>query len=124
MTNKSYEGHRYVALDQINATNVAALKVVCTFRSEINAPAQATPLLYEGRLYLSIGQTTVAIDGRNCQPIWKHEWILKGKAISTPNRGVAIKDGRVYRGTSDGYLIALDMESGEGCLGTSNNQRR
>jgi alcohol dehydrogenase (cytochrome c) len=113
MTNKSYDGHRYVALDQVNATNVATIKVVCTFRSEVNAPAQATPLLYQGRLYLSIGQATFAIDGRNCQPIWKHEWILKGKAISTPNRGVAIKDGRVYRGTSDGYLIALDMETGK-----------
>lgn len=113
MTNKSYDGHRYVALDQINTNNAASLKEVCTFRSGVDAPAQSTPLLYQGRLYLSIGQTTVALDARNCNQIWRHEWTLRGKAISTPNRGVAIKDGRVYRGTSDGYLIALDMDTGK-----------
>ena len=52
MTNKSYDGHRYVALDQINKDNVGTLNEVCTFDSDIGAPAQATPLLYQGRLYL------------------------------------------------------------------------
>ena len=113
MTNKSYDGHRYVSLNQINPSNVANLTEVCAFRSGINAPAQATPLLYQDRLYLSIGQTTVALDARNCSQIWKHEWVPRGKVLSPPNRGVAIKDGRVYRGTSDGYLIALDMDSGK-----------
>jgi alcohol dehydrogenase (cytochrome c) len=113
MTNKSYDGHRYVSLDQIKPDNAANLREVCTYRSGVNAPAQATPLLYQGRLYLSIGQTTVAVDARNCNQLWRHEWTLKGKAISNPNRGVAIKDGRVYRGTSDGYLIALDMDTGK-----------
>lgn len=113
MTNKSYDGHRHVALDQIKPDNVANLTEVCTFRSGVDAPAQSTPLLYQGRLYLSIGQTTVALDARDCRQIWRHEWVLKGKALSTPNRGVAIKDGRVFRGTSDGYLIALDMDSGK-----------
>jgi alcohol dehydrogenase (cytochrome c) len=38
---------------------------------------------------------------------------LKGKALSRPNRGVAIKEGRVVRGTPDGFLIALDMAEGK-----------
>jgi alcohol dehydrogenase (cytochrome c) len=28
------------------------------------------------------------------------------------NRGVALKDGRVVRGTPDGYLLALNAETG------------
>lgn len=51
-TNKSYDGHRYVQLDQINVGNAPTLREICTYRSGINAPAQATPLLYQGRLYL------------------------------------------------------------------------
>ena len=48
MTNKSYDGHRYVNLGQINPGNVAQLKEVCTFDSGVAAPAQSTPVLYEG----------------------------------------------------------------------------
>ena len=113
MTNKSYDGHRYVTLDQITPGNVAGLKGVCTFDSGVAAPAQSTPVLYEGRIFFSIGQTTAAIDATNCREIWRHDWQLKGKALSNPNRGVAIKDGRVVRGTSDGFLIALDMADGK-----------
>ena len=113
MTNKGYDGHRYVDLDQINPSNAAGLKEVCTFDSGIEAPAQSSPVLYEGRLYFTIGQTTVAINPTNCQQVWRHDWALKGKALSNPNRGAAIKDGRLVRGTSDGFLIALGMADGK-----------
>ena len=113
MTNKSYDGHRYVNLGQINPGNVAQLKEVCTFDSGVAAPAQSTPVLYEGRIYFSVGTTTVALDASNCKEIWRHAWELKGKALSNPNRGVAIKDGRLLRGTPDGFLIALDMADGK-----------
>ena len=113
MTNKSYEGHRYVGLPEINANNVAGLKEVCTFDGGVDGPAQSSPVLYEGRLYFTIAQTTLAIDPTNCKEVWRHQWVLKGKALSNPNRGVAIKEGRVVRGTSDGFLIALDMADGK-----------
>ena len=112
MTNKSYDGHRYVALDRITAANVATLKQVCQIDSGVAAPAQSSPVLYGGNIYLSAGQTTIAIDATSCREVWRHEWQLKGKALSNPNRGVAIKDGLVVRGTSDGYLIALNMTDG------------
>jgi len=113
MTNKSYDGSRYVALDQINASNVSGLKEACTLDSAVEAPAQSSPVLYDGHIFLSVGQTTLAIDATSCKVIWRHEWTLKGKALSKPNRGVAIKDGRVVRGTSDGYLIAIGMADGK-----------
>jgi len=113
MTNKSYDGHRYVDLDQINVQNASELRETCTYDSGVEASAQSSPVLYEQRLFLSIGQTTVAIDPRNCSEIWRHEWTLKGKAPSNTNRGVAIKDRHLIRGTSDGFLIALDMTDGK-----------
>jgi alcohol dehydrogenase (cytochrome c) len=110
ITNKSYDGHRFVALDQINAANVGGLKDVCVYDSGLAAQAQSTPVLYQGRIYFTAAQTTVAIDARSCKEIWRHDWRLKGKALSTVNRGAAIKDGKLVRGTADGFLIALSME--------------
>ncbi len=113
MANKSYDGQRYVALDQINAKNAAGLKEVCSFDSGIGGLAQSSPVLYDHRLYMSIGPTTIAIDATRCTEIWRYEWQPKGKVLSASNRGVAIKDGRLIRGTPDGYLIALDMADGK-----------
>ncbi len=113
MTNKSYDGQRYVALDQINKQNVANLKEVCSYDTGVQAPAQSSPLLYGGRIYFTAGQTTVAIDAKTCQEIWRHEWKLTSKIYSPVNRGLAMKDGRLVRGTSDGFLIALSMDDGK-----------
>lgn len=112
MTNKSYDGHRYVGLNQINVQNVAELKEVCTFDGGVTAPAQS-PLLYLGRLYMTAGTTTMAVDPTSCKELWRHEWEPKAKPLSNPNRGAAIKDGRLVRGTADGFLIALDIEDGK-----------
>jgi PQQ-dependent dehydrogenase (methanol/ethanol family) len=113
MTNKSYDGQRHVLLDQINPKNVAGLKELCTFDTGVQAPAQSSPLLYEGRIYFTAAQTTVAIDALTCKEVWRHEWQLKGKMLSPVNRGLAMKEGRLVRGTSDGFLIALSMAEGK-----------
>lgn len=112
MTNKSYDGQRYVSLDQINRRNVAQLKEVCTFDSKVEVQAQTSPVLYDGRMYFTAGATTVAIDATNCKEVWRHEWFLREKPLSLVNRGPAIKDGVLVRGTPDGYLIALSMDDG------------
>jgi alcohol dehydrogenase (cytochrome c) len=113
MTNKSYDGQRYVELDQINAENVSRLRVLCTFDSGVKAPAQSSPVMYAGRMYFTAGQTTVAIDANSCRELWRYEWRSKGKFLSVVNRGLGMKDGRLVRGTADGYLIALAMADGK-----------
>ncbi|HMA50839.1 MAG TPA: PQQ-binding-like beta-propeller repeat protein [Magnetospirillaceae bacterium] len=65
MTNKSYDGARYVTLDQITRKNVATLKPVCTYDSGLQVQAQSTPLLYKDRFYLTAGQFTVAVDAKS-----------------------------------------------------------
>jgi len=113
MTNKSYDGQRHVLLDQINPKNVAGLKEACAYDSGLAVQAQSTPLLYEGRIYFTAAQTTIAIDARTCKELWRYDWQLKGKALSTVNRGLAMKDGMLVRGTADGFLIALSMADGK-----------
>jgi alcohol dehydrogenase (cytochrome c) len=63
-------------------------------------------------MYIATGWVTAAIDAATCRPRWRHEWRHTLGDIPT-YRGAAIKDGRLIRGTADGYLIALDADDGE-----------
>ncbi len=88
------------------------LRPVCLYRSEQAASVQTSPLVYGGVMYLTFGRATVAIDAKTCRERWTYIWQPKGQEISPANRGAAIKDGTLVRGTADGYLIALDMADG------------
>jgi alcohol dehydrogenase (cytochrome c) len=107
-----YAGTRFVDLNQITPTNAKNLRPVCLYRSEQPASVQTSPLVYQGVMYLTFGHATVAIDAKTCRERWTYIWQPKGQEISPANRGAAIKDGKLVRGTADGYLIALDMADG------------
>jgi alcohol dehydrogenase (cytochrome c) len=109
---KDFAGQRFVASKQITTANVASLSPVCIYRSDNIGATQTNPLVYKGMLYLTINEVTVAIDAATCLPRWSHNWILKDGALSKVSRGAALKDGRLIRGTPDGYLIALNMNDG------------
>jgi alcohol dehydrogenase (cytochrome c) len=109
---KDYSGQRFVNLAQVNTSNAHQLRAVCIIRAETAAPTQTNPLVYKGIMYATVDATVVAFDAVTCRKRWTYKWSTKGHSISPTNRGVAIKDGILVRGTSDGYLIALDMEKG------------
>ena len=109
---KDYAGQRYVALDQINAGNAASLRPTCLYRSNTTGSFQSSPLVYKGTMYFTIDNVTVAIDASTCRERWTQTWEMKNTPLSKTNRGVAIKDGRLVRGTPDGFLIALNMANG------------
>ncbi len=110
---QGYSGTRYSALDQIHRGNVRRLAPACVFQMGAPGPFQTGPIVYDGVMYVTSIWATVALDAATCRPLWRHEWRPDGRAFGLNNRGVAIKDGRVVRTTSDGYLIALDMSDGE-----------
>jgi alcohol dehydrogenase (cytochrome c) len=64
-------------------------------------------------MYITTSTSTIALDATNCRQKWRHDWKPKSLEIHPPNRGVAIKDGRVVRATTDGFLFALDIETGK-----------
>jgi alcohol dehydrogenase (cytochrome c) len=109
---KDFAGQRFVDLNQINAGNAARLRAVCIYRSNSANPTQTNPLVYKGVMYLTVDQSIVAIDAATCRERWTYNWQVKDQVLSPTNRGAALKDGRVVRGTADGYLIAVDMEKG------------
>ncbi|HEY8009773.1 MAG TPA: PQQ-binding-like beta-propeller repeat protein [Rudaea sp.] len=109
---KDYTGGRYVALNQINAGNAHTLRAACIYRSSTTGSLQTSPLVYKGILYFTIDNVTVAIDATTCREKWTNTWDLKTTPLSKSNRGAAIANGRLVRGTPDGYLIALNMANG------------
>ena len=110
--NKSYKGIRYSALNEINISNVDELVQVCAYQMNSRAPLQTGPIVYQGVMYVTDATHTAAINAATCQKIWTHDWVPKDRMVWGNNRGVAIKDGYVVRGTPDGYLFALDSTNG------------
>lgn len=113
VSNHDYSGQRYVDLKQINQRNVTSLRAACMFQASDTKAFHTNPIVYRGVMYFTTSTSTIAIDATNCKQKWRHNWRPKSIEVWPPNRGVAIKDGRVVRATTDGYMFALDMNTGQ-----------
>lgn len=120
-------GSRYSALKQINEQNVAKLKPAWTLRTgELakytgtsaaeKAAFECTPILIGRTLYVSTpSDRVIAVDAATGQQRWVYDpqVDLHGDYSEITNRGVAYwKGGRVFIGTIDGRLIAVDTTTG------------
>ena len=110
---RDYQGTRHSPLAQINTRNVATLSPRCVYQAGVPGPFQTGPIVYDGVMYINGVYATIAIDAATCATRWRHDWKPLDREPWSRNRGVAIKDGYVVRGTPDGYLIALDAADGK-----------
>jgi quinohemoprotein ethanol dehydrogenase len=109
----------YSALEQINKANVDRLGLAWYLDLPGEQMLEATPLEVNGVLYFTGTQAKVyAVDTATGKllwtydpEIWKHGPQKMHYALPC-NRGVAYEDGRVFVGTVDGRLIALDAKTG------------
>lgn len=97
---------------QIDAGNASRLVPVCMFQMGEFGNFQTGPIVHRGVMYVTSPTVTVALDAATCLVKWRHSWEPKDDTLWNRNRGVAIKDGRVLRGTGDGYLLSLNAETG------------
>ena len=109
---QNYRGTRSSPATQITPANASRLQVACAFQMGESSNFQTGPLVYDGVMYVTTTRVTAAIDATTCKLKWRHVWAPRGREVWLTNRGVALKDGRVYRGTSDGYLVTLDAATG------------
>jgi len=108
-----YSGARYVALDQINQQNAGRLSPVCVFQVGDEGNFQTGPIVYQGTMYITTAKSTVALNATDCRPKWRYAWEPRAADVWPTNRGAAIKDGYLVRGTADGYLLALNADTGK-----------
>jgi alcohol dehydrogenase (cytochrome c) len=109
---RDYAGTKYSPLARISVANVATLRPVCSYPVGDRESFQTMPLVHRGTMYVTTARLTLALDAATCRLRWRHEWNATGADRNPRNRGVALKDGRVVRGTTDGHLIALDAGTG------------
>ncbi|OCC24415.1 hypothetical protein MB02_07495 [Croceicoccus estronivorus] len=113
MYNRDYAGQRYSPLKQINRTNAGRLVPRCVLQLGEVGSFQASPVAYEGRLYLTTAHGTYAVDGATCRKLWEHQHEPMGGEGLANSRGVALYQGKIFRGAPDGWLFALDAETGK-----------
>jgi glucose dehydrogenase len=111
-----YTNQRMSPLTQVNRANVKDLTLAWQYKSGIAASFQTTPIVLQGIMYVSLPYNhVVALDAKSGKEIWRyqHERRANWKMCCGPaNRGVAVSGGKVFIGTVDARLIALDSRNG------------
>ena len=118
-----YNGQRHSPLKQLTPRNVAGLVPQWIFQTDIpGIPGRGienTPLVVDGILYVTGNNNQAwAIDGRTGRPIWNYRRRLPANFIASVccgpvNRGFGILGDRLYMGTLDAHLVALDRMTGK-----------
>ena len=115
---------RHSPLDRIHTGNVEQLGLAFEFndfvvRGRTHRAAEATPIAIDGKLYFTGPWSVVyALDGTTGELLWVYDpgvpgqWARKA-CCDAVNRGVAVAGDRVYLGTLDGHLDAIDIETGK-----------
>ncbi len=108
----------YSPLKSIDATNVSRLKPTWSFDFDTYRGQEATPVVVDGVMYVSSAWSKVfALDAKTGKALWSYDPKVPGPAAlplccDVVNRGVAVYKGKVYVGTIDARLIALDAATG------------
>ena len=111
--NRTLAGDRFSPLTQIDTGNAAKLRVACMIQLGELGSFETSPIVFKGRMYVTTAHKTVAADAATCKPLWTHTYVPVDPEHLPGNRGVALYDGRVVRGTTDGHLLALDADTGK-----------
>lgn len=109
--NRTLASDRYVALDAINTKNVAGLKVQCEYDTGQQTGFQSGLIQVEGALFGTTEQDTFSIDPDTCKENWRAHEVFESGALKV-NRGLAWVDGRIFRGSADGRVLAYEARTG------------
>lgn len=113
---RDYTNQRFSPLTQINTKNVQDLQLAWQFKSGVAASFQATPIVTQGVMYVSLPYNhVVALNAKTGAELWRYQHVRKPNwkmCCGPANRGVAVSDGKVFIGTVDARLIALDAKNG------------
>lgn len=115
---RTYAEDRFSPLTQINRDTVAELGVAWSFELDTQRGQEATPLVIDGSIYFtSAWSKAFALDARSGQELWRFDPEVPGRyavnaCCDVVNRGMAAWGDKVFFGTIDGRLIALQRDSG------------
>jgi quinohemoprotein ethanol dehydrogenase len=110
---------RFSPLDQVHDSNVTELGLAWYVDLDTTRGQEATPIVIDGVMYSTSAWSKVqAVDARTGRLLWQYDpevpksWSVR-VCCGVQNRGAAVWKGKVYAGTLDGRLIALNAQTGE-----------
>ena len=120
---RTWRGERFSPLTQLDADNAAELGFAWEYearshRGRVEHGQEATPIVVDGVLYVSGPWGSVfAVDAKTGKERWRYDPEVDGSynrraCCDVVNRGVQVWKGRVYVATLDGFLVALDADTG------------
>jgi len=116
-----FSGQHYSPLTQVNTVNIDRLGLAWASDLPIPDGVAATPIVIDGVVYLSGAYSvTLAVDAKNGDLLWSYDPEVREAFAERPslswlaraNRGVAVRDGKVFLTTVDCRLIVLDASNG------------
>src|SRR5262249_25055619 len=116
---RTYSEQRYSPLKKINQGNVKDLGLAWYFDLDTDRGQESTPLVIDGVMYFtSAWSKAYSVDARTGKERWRYDPKVAGAknadaCCDVVNRGVAAWGNKVFLGTLDGRLIALDMATGK-----------
>ena len=114
MWRRTLDSWGYSPLNQINRNNVGQLRVVWTRGLGPGTSQEATPLVYDGVMYIpNPGDYIQALDAKTGDLIWEYQRKLANPGRRATKRNIAIYGTNIIHTTSDNYLIALDTQTGK-----------
>ncbi len=115
--NGSYEQTRYYPAAQINTGNVSKLRPAFVVQTAMLESMETAPLVVNGVMFLTTSYNHVyAVSATTGEQFWHYKH--KIGPVSTyccgpNNKGVAISEGKLYMGTLDAKIVALDAKTGK-----------
>lgn len=112
---RDFTNQRFSPLQHITPANVSQLRLAWRYRTGVAQPFEASPIVIGDVMYVSLPLNhVVALDARTGAKRWQytHAFAKTVHCCGPVNRGVAVADGRVYMGTLDAKLIALNADTG------------
>jgi len=116
---RTYSEQRFSPLKQISDQNVGQLALAWYVDLETRRGQEATPIVVDGVMYFTTAWSKVyAVKAASGERLWSYdpkvppEWAINA-CCDVVNRGVAVWRGKVFVGTLDGRLVALDAATGK-----------
>jgi quinohemoprotein ethanol dehydrogenase len=115
----NFGSQHFSPLHQINNGNIDKLGLAWSLDLDSPMGMASEPIVVDGTIYVSASLDRVyAVDATSGNVLWKYDphvrlSVMRNSATARTNRGVAVWQGKVFVGTGDCRMIALDAASGK-----------
>jgi quinohemoprotein ethanol dehydrogenase len=117
---RTYDEQRFSPLTKVDVGNVAQLGLAWSYDLDtVHRVQESTPLVIDGVMYVTSAWSKLfALEARTGREIWRYDPQVPGEAgvkacCDVANRGVAAWNGKIFLGTLDGRLLAIDAATGK-----------